>query len=219
LKKSKQTMKVSIINTQGAETGRELELPAGIFGIEPNQHAVWLDVKSYLANQRQGTANTKERNDISGSTRKLHKQKGTGGSRKGSIKNPVFRGGGTVFGPHPRDYTDKINKKVKVLARKSVLSDKAAQGKVMVIEDFSFDKPRTKEFLSVLKNLKVQDKKTLFVVADYDSTLTLSSRNVPKSKLVNARDINTYGILHSNVVILVESAVAKLEEILLSVSK
>jgi len=211
-------MKVSILNTQGSEIGREIELPESIFGIEPNQHAVWLDVKSYLANQRQGTAETKERNAISGSTRKLHKQKGTGGSRKGSIKNPLFRGGGTVFGPHTRDYTEKINKKVKVLARKSVLSDKASQGKIMVVEDFSFDKPKTKEFLGILKSLKVQDKKTLFVVSDYDSALTLSSRNMPKTKLVHARDINTYGILNSNVIILSESAIAKLEETLLTTS-
>lgn len=212
-------MKVSVLNTQGADTGRQVELPDAIFGIEPNKHAVWLDVKSYLANQRQGTAETKERNLISGSTRKLHKQKGTGGSRKGDIKNPVFRGGGTIFGPNPRDYSEKVNKKVKTLARKSVLSDKAAQGKVMVIEDFSFDKPRTKELSAVLKNLKVLDKKALFVIPDYDQALILSGRNLPKTRLLHARDLNTYSILHSNVLVVAESALPRLEETLLSTAK
>lgn len=212
-------MKVSVFNTQGADTGRQVELPDAIFGIEPNKHAVWLDVKSYLANQRQGTAETKERNLISGSTRKLHKQKGTGGSRKGDIKNPVFRGGGTIFGPNPRDYSEKVNKKVKTLARKSVLSDKAAQGKVMVIEDFSFDKPRTKELSAVLKNLKVLDKKALFVIPDYDQALILSGRNLPKTRLLHARDLNTYSILHSNVLVVAESALPRLEETLLSTAK
>ena len=171
-------------------------------------------MKAYLANQRQGTAETKERNMISGSTRKLHKQKGTGGSRKGDIKSPVFRGGGTVFGPNPRDYSEKVNKKVKVLARKSALSDKAIQGKVVVIEDFSFDKPKTKSFTDVIKNLKLVGKKTLLVTADYDKNLYLSGRNVPKANLVHAQDINTYSILNSNVLVLVESAIAKLNETL-----
>jgi large subunit ribosomal protein L4 len=207
-------MKVAILNTSGSETGRSAELPGDIFGIEPNQHAVYLDVKAYLANQRQGTAETKERNMISGSTRKLHKQKGTGGSRKGDIKSPVFRGGGTVFGPNPRDYSEKVNKKVKVLARKSALSDKAIQGKVVVIEDFSFDKPKTKSFTEVIKNLKLGGKKTLLVTADYDKNLYLSGRNVPKANLVHAQDINTYSILNSNVLVLVESAIAKLNETL-----
>jgi len=207
-------MKVAILNTSGSETGRSVELPSAIFGIEPNQHAVYLDVKAYLANQRQGTAETKERNMISGSTRKLHKQKGTGGSRKGDIKSPVFRGGGTIFGPNPRDYSEKVNKKVKVLARKSALSDKAIQGKVVVIEDFSFDKPRTKSFTEVIKNLKLAGKKTLLVTADYDKNLYLSGRNVPKTNLVHAQDINTYSILNSNVLVLAESAIAKLNETL-----
>ncbi len=212
-------MKVSVLNTQGSETGREIELSDSVFGIKPNEHAVWLDVKSYLANQRQGTAETKERNQIAGSTRKLHKQKGTGGSRKGDIKSPIFRGGGTVFGPNPRDYTEKINKKVKVLARKSALSDKASSGKVLVIEDFSFDKPKTKSFIEVLKNLNLSGKKTLFVTSDYDKALFLSGRNVPKANLINAKDVNTYSILNSNIVILAESAVAKLEETLSSTTK
>ncbi len=207
-------MKVAILNTSGSETGRSVELPGDIFGIEPNQHAVYLDVKAYLANQRQGTAETKERNMISGSTRKLHKQKGTGGSRKGDIKSPVFRGGGTVFGPNPRDYSEKVNKKVKVLARKSALSDKAIQGKVVVIEDFSFDKPKTKSFTEVIKNLKLTGKKTLLVTADYDKNLYLSGRNVPKANLVHAQDINTYSILNSNILVLAESAIAKLNETL-----
>ena len=212
-------MKVAVLNTQGAETGREIELPESVFGIKPNEHAVWLDVKSYLANQRQGTAETKERNKIAGSTRKLHKQIGTGGSRKGDIKSPIFRGGGTVFGPNPRDYTEKINKKVKVLARKSALSDKASSGKVIVIEDFSFDQPKTKSFTEVLKNLKVNDKKALFVTSDYDKALTLSGRNLPKANLVHAKNVNTYSIINSNIVILAESAVAKLEETLSSTTK
>lgn len=207
-------MKVAVLNTSGSETGRSVELPNDIFGIEPNQHAVYLDVKAYLANQRQGTAETKERNMISGSTRKLHKQKGTGGSRKGDIKSPIFRGGGTVFGPNPRDYSEKVNKKVKVLARKSALSDKANQGKVVVIEDFSFDKPKTKSFTDVIKNLKLNGKKTLLVTADYDKNLYLSGRNVPKTNLVHAQDINTYSILNSNVLVLAESAIAKLNETL-----
>jgi large subunit ribosomal protein L4 len=185
-----------------------------IFGIKPNKHAVWLDVKAYLANQRQGTAETKERNKIAGSTRKLHKQKGTGGSRKGDIKSPVFRGGGTVFGPNPRDYTEKVNKKVKVLARKSALSDKASEGKIMVVEDFSFDKPKTKGFADIMKNLKVSGKKTLVVTPDNDKNLVLSGRNLPKTNLLHAKDVNTYSILNSNIVILSESAVAKLEETL-----
>lgn len=212
-------MKVTVLNTQGSATGREIELPETVFGIMPNEHAVWLDVKSYLANQRQGTAETKERNKISGSTRKLHKQKGTGGSRKGDIKSPMFRGGGTVFGPNPRDYTEKVNKKVKVLARKSALSDKAAGGKVMVVEDFSFDKPKTKSFLEVLKNLKVNDQKTLFVTADHDKTLILSGKNLPKTNMLNAKDLYTYAILNSNVVVLAESAIAKLVETLSPSSK
>lgn len=205
-------MKVAILNTSGSETGRSVELSKDIFGIEPNKHAVYLDVKAYLANQRQGTAETKERNLISGSTRKLHKQKGTGGSRKGDIKSPVFRGGGTIFGPNPRDYREKVNKKVKVLARKSALSDKAANGMVMVVEDFSFDKPKTKSFVEIIKNLKLTGKKTLLVTGDNDKNLVLSGRNVAKTSLVHANDINTYSILNSNVVVLAESAVAKLNE-------
>ncbi|MEP7321060.1 MAG: 50S ribosomal protein L4 [Saprospiraceae bacterium] len=207
-------MKVAVLNTQGTETGRQIELSDDVFGIKPNTHAVWLDVKSYLANQRQGTAETKERNQIKGSTRKLHKQKGTGGSRKGDIKSPMFRGGGTVFGPNPRDYTEKVNKKVKVLARKSALSDKASGGQIIVVEDFSFDKPKTKGFLDILKNLKVNSKKTLIVTPDYDRSFMLSGRNLPKANLLNAKDVNTYSILNSNVVIFSESAVAKMEETL-----
>lgn len=207
-------MKVAVLNTQGTETGRQIELSDDVFGIKPNTHAVWLDVKSYLANQRQGTAETKERNQIKGSTRKLHKQKGTGGSRKGDIKSPMFRGGGTVFGPNPRDYTEKVNKKVKVLARKSALSDKASGGQIIVVEDFSFDKPKTKGFLDILKNLKVSSKKTLIVTPDYDRSFMLSGRNLPKANLLNAKDVNTYSILNSNIVIFSESAVAKMEETL-----
>ncbi len=211
-------MKVSVLNTQGSDTGRQIELSDKVFGIAPNEHAVYLDVKAYLANQRQGTAETKERNLISGSTRKLHKQKGTGGSRKGDIKSPVFRGGGTIFGPNPRDYREKVNKKVKVLARASALSAKAADGKIVVVEDFSFDKPKTKSFAQVLKNLKVDGQKILFVTGDNDKSIILSGKNLPKANLMHASDINTYSILNSKVVVLAEGAVAKLEETLSSSS-
>jgi large subunit ribosomal protein L4 len=207
-------MKIAVLNTSGSETGRSIDLADDIFGIEPNKHAVYLDVKAYLANQRQGTAETKERNLISGSTRKLHKQKGTGGSRKGDIKNPVFRGGGTIFGPNPRDYSEKVNKKVKVLARKSALSDKAQAGQIIVVEDFSFDKPKTKSFVEILKNLKLDGKKALFVTGEQDKNLYLAGRNVPKTKMLQAQDVNTYSIIHSNILVLAESAIAKLGETL-----
>ena len=207
-------MEVSVLNINGQETGRKVTLNEAIFGIEPNDHVLYLDVKQYLAQQRQGTAKSKERSEISGSTRKLGRQKGGGGARRGDINSPILVGGGRVFGPKPRSYDFKLNKKVKVLARKSALSDKAIQGKVVVIEDFSFDKPKTKSFTDVIKNLKLVGKKTLLVTADYDKNLYLSGRNVPKANLVHAQDINTYSILNSNVLVLVESAIAKLNETL-----
>lgn len=207
-------MTVDVLNIQGEKTGRTVELPDTIFGIEPNEHAVYLSVKQFLANQRQGTHKSKERSEISGSTRKLHRQKGTGGSRKGDINNPLYPGGGRVFGPKPRDYSQKLNKKVKELARKSALSSKATAGSVIVLEDFSFEAPKTKAFFGILKALQLQDKKTLFVTADYEKEVLLSARNLPKTTLMRASDLNAYQILHANTLILSESSVDKIKEIL-----
>ncbi len=207
-------MTVDVLNIQGEKTGRTIELPANIFGIEPNEHAVYLSVKQYLANQRQGTHKAKERSEVSGSTRKLHRQKGTGGSRKGDINNPLYPGGGRVFGPKPRDYTQKLNKKVKALARKSALSSKATAGSIMILEDFSFEAPKTSAFHTILKALQLQDKKTLFVTADYEKEVLLSVRNLPKTTLIQAADLNTYQILHANALILSESSIEKIKETL-----
>jgi len=207
-------MTVDVLNIQGEKTGRTIELPDNIFGIEPNEHAVYLSVKQYLANQRQGTHKSKERSEVSGSTRKLHRQKGTGGSRKGDINNPLYPGGGRVFGPKPRDYTQKLNKKVKALARKSALSSKASAGTIMVMEDFSFEAPKTKAFLNILKALQLHDKKTLFVTADYEKEVLLSVRNLPKTTLIQAADLNTYQILHAKALILSESSIEKIKETL-----
>lgn len=207
-------MTVDVLNIQGEKTGRTIELPDNIFGIEPNEHAVYLSVKQYLANQRQGTHKAKERSEVSGSTRKLHRQKGTGGSRKGDINNPLYPGGGRVFGPKPRDYSQKLNKKVKALARKSALSSKASAGTIMVMEDFSFEAPKTKTFYNILKTLQLQDKKTLFVTADYEKEVLLSVRNLPKTTLVQAADLNTYQILHAKALILSESSIEKIKETL-----
>lgn len=202
-------MKLEVFNIQGEKTGKTVELPAEVFGVEPNEHAVWLAVKAYLANQRQGTHKSKERSEITGSTRKLHKQKGTGGSRKGDIKNPLFKGGGRIFGPKPRDYSQKLNKKVKRLARRSVLSDKAASGQIMVIEDFTFDAPKTKSYIDILKSLKMDGQKTLLVTSDYDKNVYLSSRNIEGSNVARAQDLNTYDILHANTLILAMSSIEK----------
>lgn len=207
-------MTVDVLNIQGGKTGRTIELPDNIFGVEPNEHAVYLSVKQYLANQRQGTHKSKERSEISGSTRKLHRQKGTGGSRKGDINNPLYPGGGRVFGPKPRDYSQKLNKKVKELARKSALSSKLSNGSILVLEDFSFEAPKTKAFHDILKALQLQGKKTLFVTADYEKEVLLSARNLPKTTLMRAADLNTYQILHANTLILSESSVEKIKEIL-----
>jgi large subunit ribosomal protein L4 len=207
-------MTVDVLNIQGEKTGRTVELPDNIFGVEPNEHAVYLSVKQYLANQRQGTHKAKERSEVSGSTRKLHRQKGTGGSRKGDINNPLYPGGGRVFGPKPRDYSQKLNKKVKALARKSALSSKASAGSIMVMEDFSFESPKTKTFHNILKALQLQDKKTLFVTADYEKEVLLSVRNLPKTTLIQAADLNTYQILHAKAVILSESSIEKIKETL-----
>lgn len=206
-------MKLEVLNIQGSKTGKSVDLPDNIFGIEPNEHAVWLAVKAYLANQRQGTHKAKERNEIAGSTKKLHRQKGTGGSRKGSIKNPLFRGGGRIFGPKPRDYSQKLNKKVRRLARYSALSSKVASGEVIVLEDFTFEAPKTKTYLDILGALEQNGKKTLLVTADYEQNVYLSSRNLQNASVRRAVDLNTYDILHANTLILSEGAIAKIAEI------
>ncbi len=205
-------MKVEVFNIQGEKTGRTVELPDDIFGIEPNEHSVYLSVKQYLANQRQGTHKSKERSEITGSTRKLHRQKGTGGSRKGDIKNPLYHGGGRVFGPKPRDYSQKLNKKVKLLARKSALSSKARNEEIVILEDFSFEAPKTKAYLNILKALKLDAKKTLLVTPDYEKEVLLSVRNLPKAAITRATDLNTYEILHANTLILAEGSIEKIKE-------
>lgn len=205
-------MELKVLNIEGKETGNKVTLSDAIFGIEPNDHAIYLDVKQYLANQRQGTHKSKQRNEVSGSTRKLHKQKGTGGSRKGSIKSPVFRGGGRIFGPQPRDYSFKLNKKMKALARMSALSYKAKNNDIVVLEDFSFETPKTKNFISLVNNLKINDKKALMVTANVDENLYLSSRNLQKSKVIAASDINTYDLLNADKLVLTASSVKSIED-------
>lgn len=205
-------MKLEVLNIQGEKTGRSVDLPEDIFGIEPNEHAVYLAVKQFLANQRQGTHKAKERGEVAGSTRKLKRQKGTGTARAGDIKNPVFRGGGRIFGPRPRKYTVRLNKKVKRLARKSALSDKAAAGNILVVEDFSFEAPKTKEFINILQQLDVNGQKTILVTSDFEKEVYLSSRNVPKTETVRATDLNTYEIMNAGKLILSEGAVEKIKE-------
>lgn len=205
-------MKVSVYNIKGESTGRTVELPEDVFGIEPHEHSVWLDVKRYLAAQRQGTHKSKERSEMSGSTRKLHKQKGTGGSRKGDINNPLYRGGGRVFGPRPRSYDIQVNAKVRRLARRSALSAKAKAGGIVVVEDFSFDAPKTQQFLNVLQALKVADKKPLTVIGNYDKMLYLSCRNIPKAGIAPAQDLNTYQIMNAGALVIAESAIEKIKE-------
>ncbi|MEO1259638.1 MAG: 50S ribosomal protein L4 [Bacteroidota bacterium] len=203
-------MKLEVLNIQGTSTGKSIELPKDVFGIEPNEHAVWLAVKAYLANQRQGNHKSKERSEIKGSTRKMFRQKGTGNARRGDIKSPLLRGGGRVFGPKPRDYSQKVNKKVSRLARKSALSSKAADGNVIVIEDFSFDAPQTKAYVNILNSLNLDGKKTLLVTGDHEKNVYLSSRNIPKAAVTRAQDLNTYQILHANTLILSEAAIEKI---------
>ncbi len=205
-------MKIDVLNIQGEKTGRQVELPDEIFGIEPNQHVMWLAVKQYLANQRQGTHKAKERNEVSGSTRKLKRQKGTGTARFGDIKNPLFRGGGRVFGPRPRDYSFKLNKKVKRLARKSAFSAKMADGAVIVVEDFTFEAPKTKAMVEVLRNLDAYGKKALVVTPDLDQTVYLSTRNIPKAQVMRAQDVHTYAILDADKLILSEHSIEKIVE-------
>lgn len=206
-------MELKVLNIEGKETGRTVVLNDSIFGIEPNQHVVWLDVKQYLANQRQGTHDSKEKSMLSGSTRKLHKQKGGGGSRVGSIKSPLFPGGARVFGPHPRDYHFKLNKKVKRLARISALSAKAAEQAITVVEKFDFEAPKTKQYIQILKNVNLFDKKTLFVVNELNNNVLLSSRNLKNAKVVNVCDLNTYDILNAQHLLISEPAASKFDEI------
>ncbi|MBZ9628226.1 50S ribosomal protein L4 [Psychroflexus sp. CAK1W] len=204
-------MKVSVLDIKGKETGREVELSESVFGLEPNDHVVYLDVKQHLANKRQGTHKAKERAEIVGSTRKIKKQKGTGTARAGSIKSPIFRGGGRVFGPRPRDYHFKLNKKLKRLARKTVLSQKFKNNQLMIIEDFGFEAPKTKEFLNVLDNLKIRDKKSLLVLDESNKNVYLSSRNLKSAKVVNVSELNTYNVLNSNVLLITESRLEELQ--------
>ena len=199
-------MKVAVLDINGKDTGRKVELSAQVFGIEPNNHAIYLDVKQYLANQRQGTHKSKERSEITGSTRKIKKQKGTGTARAGSIKSPVFRGGGRIFGPRPRSYSFKLNKNLKRLARKSALSIQAKDNNLVVIEDFNFESPSTKNFVNVLKALQLDAKKSLFVLSDTNNNVYLSSRNLKTSKVVNNSGLSTYAILNANKVIVSESS-------------
>jgi large subunit ribosomal protein L4 len=204
-------MELAVLKHDGQDTGRKVTLSSEIFGIEPNDHAIYLDVKQYLANQRQGTHKSKQRNEIAGSTKKIKKQKGTGGARAGSIKSPLFRGGGRVFGPQPRDYSFKLNKKLKQLARKSALSYKAKENSVMVLEDLSFEAPKTKNYLTLLAGLSLSDKKTLFVLPEDNKNVYLSSRNIPKTKVVNVRDLNTYELLNADNLVLCEGSINILE--------
>lgn len=205
-------MEIKVLNIQGKETGRTIQLEDSIFGIEPNDHAIYLDVKQILANRRQGTHKSKQRNEVSGSTRKLKRQKGTGTARAGSIKSPLFRGGGRVFGPVPRDYSFKLNKKIKQLARKSALAYKVKENALLVIEDFNFDTPKTKEFVNICKNLNVADKKTLFLLGETNKNIYLSSRNLQKQATVIASSVNTYEILNANILVLTESSVNALNK-------
>jgi large subunit ribosomal protein L4 len=209
-------MEIAVKDIKGKDTGKKVVLDDSVFGIEPNEHAVYLDVKAILANKRQGTHASKEKSVISGSTRKLKKQKGTGGARAGSIKNPLFHGGARVFGPQPRDYSEKVNKKLKELARKSVLSAKVKDNEVIVVEDFSFEAPKTKQMLEIKKNLNLNDKNSLIVVANPNNNVYLSARNLQSISVVNACDINTYDLLKAKNLILCESSV---EEIVKTLNK
>lgn len=208
-------MNVEVVKVNGQDAGRKVSLSKDIFSIEPNDHAIYLDVKQYLANQRQGTHKSKERAEISGSTRKLKKQKGTGTARAGSIKSPIFRGGGRVFGPAPRDYSFKLNKKLKVLARKSALTYKAKDKAISVIEDFSFETPKTKSYVALLGDLKMNDRKTLLVLPETNKNIVLSGKNIQNTKVVTADQLNTYDVLNADNLMIVESSIEKIEKTLL----
>ena len=207
-------MEVSVLNIKGQETGRKVTLNEAIFGIEPNDHVLYLDVKQYLANQRQGTAKAKERSEHAGSTRKLIRQKGGGGARRGDINSPVLVGGGRVFGPKPRDYRFKLNKKVKVLARKSALSYKAQENAIVVVEDFTFEVPKTKDFVNITKNLKVDGKKVLLVLPGVNKNVYLSARNLQRAEVMEAANINAYKVLNADVLVVTENSLEKIDGIL-----
>ncbi|HWK57321.1 MAG TPA: 50S ribosomal protein L4 [Parapedobacter sp.] len=207
-------MEVNVLNISGKETGAKVQLPESVFGVEPNDHAIYLDVKQYLANQRQGTHKSKQRNEIAGSTRKLHKQKGTGGARAGSIKSPLFNGGGRIFGPQPRDYSFKLNKKLKSLARKSALSYKAKENNIVVLDEVNFDSIKTKNYVSLVNSLNVAGEKTLLVLPVQNNNVYLSSRNLKKTKVITANELNTYDVLNAGKLLLTTDAVKTLEEAL-----
>ncbi|MFN8353846.1 MAG: 50S ribosomal protein L4 [Spirosomataceae bacterium] len=207
-------MELSVFNTQGQATGKTVTLSDEIFGIEPNEHVMWLDVKQYLANQRQGTHKAKERAEVSRSTRKIKRQKGTGGARAGSLKSPVFKGGGRIFGPRPRDYGFKVNKKEKALARKSALASKAKDGVVTVLEDFSLAAPKTKDFLALLNAFALVNTKTLLILGEQNENVYLSSRNIQRANVVTASQLTTYDVLNADKVIISEGAVSKIESLL-----
>jgi len=208
-------MEVNVYNIKGEDTGRKVTLNESIFGIEPNDHAIYLDVKQFMANQRQGTHKSKERSELSGSTRKLKKQKGTGGARSGDINSPVFVGGARVFGPKPRDYFFKLNKKVKSLARKSALSYKAQGNAIVVVEDFSFEAPKTKEFIALIKNLKVSDKNLLLILSESNKNVYLSARNVERANVLTVAGLNTYNVLNAGALVLTESSLSAIDDILM----
>ena len=205
-------MEAKVLDFNGKDTGRKVQLSDSVFAIEPNNHAVYLDVKQYLANQRQGTHKAKERAEVAGSTRKIKKQKGTGTARAGSAKNPLFKGGGTVFGPRPRSYSFKLNKSLKRLARKSAFSIKAKEANIIVLEDFNFETPNTKNFINVLKALGLEDKKSLFVLGDSNKNVYLSSRNLKASKVISSSELSTYDILNTNSLVLLEGSLEVIED-------
>ena len=207
-------MEIKVLNKQGSETGRTVTLSESIFGLSPNDHAIYLDVKQFLANQRQGTHKTKERKEIHRSTKKIFRQKGTGGARHGSLKAGIFVGGARIHGPRPRDYSFKLNKKLKQLARKSAFAYKVKENNITVLESFSFDAPKTKQYISLLNNLKLANEKVLMIIPEYNDSIYRSSRNLPKAKVVAAKDVNTYEILHANKVILLENSLPIIVETL-----
>ena len=207
-------MEISVLNINGQETGRKVTLNESIFGIEPNDHVIYLDVKQFLANQRQGTHKSKERSEVSGSTRKLGRQKGGGGARRGDINSPVLVGGGRVFGPKPRDYRFKLNKKVKALARRSALTYKAQENAIIVVEDFNMEAPKTKDFVNIAKNLKVDGKKSLFVLPESNKNVYLSARNLQRTLVTLAANVNTYNVLNADVVVITEKSLETIDQIL-----
>lgn len=207
-------MEVNVYNIKGEDTGRKITLNESVFGIEPNDHAIYLDVKQFMANQRQGTHKSKERNEIAGSTRKLGRQKGGGGARRGDIKSPVLVGGGRVFGPQPRDYSFKLNKKVKQLARKSALAYKAKDNAIVVVEDFNFEAPKTKDFITMTNNLKLSDKKLLVILSESNKNVYLSARNLKSANVQTVSGLNTYRVLNAGVLVLTESALSAIDNVL-----